>query len=323
MISGYRIDADRLVLASDPLEHFGDLVWIDLCEPTREEEAALECRLGIDLPTREEMAEIELSARLYQEGEATFMTATLIAHADGPSPEKAPVTFVLHGKRLITVRYNRPRAFETFPKRAEKTALGCIDGATTLMALLEATVERLADITERAANTVDGLSRQIFRPESKEKRKGRDYHATLETIGQAGDMTSFILESLVTLDRLATFMSHAMARHHQGEGLRRRLKSLTRDIHSLIEHANFLSQKSTFLLEATLGMINIEQNAIIKIFSVAAVIFLPPTLVASIYGMNFRLMPELSWPFGYPFALLLMIFSALVPYWFFKRRGWL
>ncbi|GAB4574234.1 MAG: magnesium/cobalt transporter CorA [Rhodothalassiaceae bacterium] len=322
MIIGYCIEDNRLKEVEDPIAHFADLVWIDLLEPTPEEKTTLQCHLMIDLPTREEMAEIEVSARLYQEGEAIFMTATLIANAETPLPEKAPVTFILHGRRLISVRYHRPRAFETFPKRAARSELGCMDGTTTLMALLEAVVERLADLTEREAMANDTISRQIFRPDNRDIRVSRDYRAVLEAIGQSGDMTALLLESLVTLDRLVTFMMlHAIQSGHGG--LKGRLKSLARDIHSLSEHSLFLSQKASFLLEATLGMINIEQNAIIKIFSVAAVIFLPPTLVASIYGMNFRFMPELGWPFGYPFAIGLMIVSALIPFWYFKRKGWL
>jgi magnesium transporter len=145
----------------------------------------------------------------------------------------------------------------------------------------------------------------------------------LEQIGRKGDLTSHIRDSLVTLERLVGFLGHVAMQRKSGKDLRERLKTLSRDVRSLTDHSSFLSQKITFLLDATLGMINIEQNAIIKIFSVAAVVFLPPTLIASIYGMNFEEMPELDWLFGYPFAIALMILSAILPYLFFKRRGWL
>ena len=297
-------------------------VWIDLVDPTAEEESEVERRLGIDIPTREEMEEIEISSRLYREDDASFMTATLPAQADGDDPHVAPVTFVLAGDRLVTVRYHEPRAFRTFPIRAEKVQMGCETGEGVLLALLEAVVDRIADILERAGRDIDGISRSVFQRRGAKPTRSQDFQEVLESIGRKGDLTSNIRDSLVTLERLIGFLGQTLQSRSSKE-TRERVKTLSRDVRSLADHASFLAQKITFLLDATLGMINIEQNAIIKIFSVVAVVFLPPTLVASIYGMNFRILPELNWPFGYPFAVGLMVFSAVLPYWFFRRRGWL
>lgn len=323
MIHGYIHAQGRLEPVEDVLERLDDVVWIDLVRPEAAEEQALEQRLGFDVPTREEMEEIEASSRLYFEKGAPFMTAILPAHTEGDDPEMAPVTFVLAGDRLITVRYHEPRAFATFAARAQKSALGSTNGEVVLVALLETTVDRLADVLERAGADVDALSRRVFRAGRGRPGGSGDLRGVLEDIGRKGDLTSNIRDSLVTLERLIGFLTHALAQRGSGKDVRARIKTLARDARSLSDHSSFLSQKITFLLDATLGMINIEQNAIIKIFSVAAVVFLPPTLIASIYGMNFDTMPELEWPYGYPFALGLMLVSAVLPYLLFKRRGWL
>jgi magnesium transporter len=323
MMRAFSADAGQLTPLGDEADAVARAVWIDLVSPTPAEEAELESNLAIGIPTREEMEEIEISSRLYYEDGAAFMTAILPANADGDEVNMQPVTFVLTQTHLVTVRYHEPRAFRTFPARAQKVAMGCETAEGVLIALLEAVVDRIADILERAGRDIDGISRNIFRNKSGTLTKSADLQDTIEAIGQKGDLTSNIRDSLVTLARLAGFLGQATLEKRWGENSRERVKTLARDIRSLADHLGFLSQKNTFLLDATLGMINIEQNAIIKIFSVAAVVFLPPTLIASIYGMNFEHMPELDWPFGYPFAIALMIASAILPYVFFKRRGWL
>lgn len=323
MIRTYVIESGRLVAFEGLRETLDGVVWFDLVEPTKEEEARLEGVLDVDLPTKEEMEEIEISSRLYNEDGGAFMTALLPARADDDDPDMHPVSFVLVSERLVTIRYHEPRAFKTFPLRAEKVPMGCETGEGVLIALLEAIVDRLADILERAGRDIDGISRAIFRQRDGKPTRNEDFKATLENIGRKGDLTSNIRDSLVTLERLVGFLSQDMIQRKSGRETRERIKTLSRDIRSLEDYAGFLAQKITFLLDATLGMINIEQNAIIKIFSVAAVVFLPPTLIASIYGMNFVHMPELEWLLGYPFAIGLMILSAILPYLFFKRRGWL
>jgi magnesium transporter len=323
MIKAFVVDKGRLRATGDLLNK-GEVVWADLFDPTKEEEQAIEDWIGVGIPTREEMEEIEISSRLYTENGAFFMTAILPAQADGDRPVMSPVTFVLSENRLVTIRYHEPRAFQTFPARAEKADTGCTSGETILIALLEAIVDRVADILERASREVVEISHDIFHPaEKKASKRDRGFQIVLRRIGRKEDLVSKIQDSLLTLQRLSGFLGQATMQRGSDKDVRGRVKTLARDVESLSDHAAFLSQKITFLLDATLGMINIEQNAIIKIVSVAAVVFLPPTLVASVYGMNFDVMPELKWLLGYPFALALMVLSAVLPFWYFKRRGWL
>ena len=318
MIRAYELFSQRLrVVATDS----SNVIWWDLIDPDREEETGLEGRLGLELPTRDEMQEIEISSRLYSEDGGHFMTALIPSYTDGDDVVIQPITFILCDHRLITIRYIEPRAFTTFLQRAEKTSLDLISGETVLLGLLEAIVGRSADILERAGREIDIISRSVFGQKGADSRRDGNYKATLEEIGRKGDLASNIRDSLATLERVLVFLGPKLTT--SDKGLRDRLKALVSDARSLSDHAGFMAQKITFLLDATLGLINIEQNAIIKIFSVAAVVFLPSTLVASIYGMNFELMPELRWAFGYPLAIGLMILSAVLPYYFFKRRGWL
>ncbi len=323
MIRGFACQDGRLEGVDEVMAQLDRVTWMDLVDPTRDEELALGRYLGIDIPTREEREEIEISSRLYHQDGAAFMTAILPAQTEGEVPLIAPVTFVLAGERLITIRQHEPRAFQTFPARAVKVSMACADGETILVALLEAIVDRLADVLEHVGRDIDRISHDVFQLHQAKPTKSRDFQKILEGIGRKGDLTSDIRDSLATLERLIGFLGHVTTQRKSSKDIRERVKTLARDVRSLADHASFLSQKNTFLLDATLGMINIEQNAIIKIFSVAAVVFLPPTLVASIYGMNFEAMPELHWVIGYPFAIGLMIISAILPYLYFKRRGWL
>jgi magnesium transporter len=294
-----------------------DAVWIELVDPTRAEEVAVEKSIGLLLPTREEMAEIEASSRLYQEDGGTFMTATVLVNADGDLPTAAPVTFVLTGDRLVTIRYVEPKAFKAFAAQAERQPSLCPGGAQTFLGLLDAIVDRTADIIERTAGEVETQSRIIF-----SRPRGAAFEAILNRLGRAQNINAKARDSLISLARLLSFA--VLAEQFVGDKeLRDHLKSLQRDVQSITDHSGFLSGNITFLLDAALGLINIEQNSIFKIFSVFSVMFLPPTLVAGIYGMNFEHMPELKWLHGYPFAVVLMLVAALGPLLWFKRRGWL
>jgi len=194
-----------------------------------------------------------------------------------------------------------------------------------MLGLIEAIIDRTADALERVGDEVDVISREVFRNKAKSvSKKTRDLQSLIEQIGTKGDFLTKLRESLVSITRLIAYHSAVDRRTHRtSKEVRQRVKLIQRDAAALGEHAIFLSGKINFLLDATLGLINLEQNQIIKIFSVAAVVFLPPTLVASIYGMNYDFMPELHWSFGYPFALGMMLVSAILPYFYFKRRGWL
>jgi magnesium transporter len=300
-----------------------ETVWIDLVRPAEAEERAVQAALGVNVPTRAEMAEIEASSRLYRDGTAAVMTVMVPSDADADVPTLVPITFVLAGERLVTVRHHELRAVETFAARAVKAAPGCGDGEGVMVALLETIVDRLADLVERAVNEVDALSRALFQSPAEGAPPRGDVHELLRQLGRKGDLNSKIVESLMTLERLAGFLGPLQLEWRSLPRRRARLRTFARDVASLADYAGFLERKIGFLLDATLGLVGIEQNATIKIFSVVAVVFLPPTLIASIYGMNFARMPELAWPLGYPAALVLMVLSAILPYWLFKRRRWL
>jgi magnesium transporter len=294
-------------------------VWIDLVSPTPEEVASVEESLGLEIPTRAEMEEIEHSSRLYEENDALFMTAPILHGSATDMPATTAVTFVLARSALVTLRYANPLPLQAFARRAERLPHLISSPEIVLLGLLEQIVDRLADIMEATTLNLESVSRNIFH---KGKRKGAsdDFEAMLRQLGHAGDLSTKAKESLLGLNRLLLFLSTQSRLKKEGKT---RLKSLVRDIASITEHSNFIANKVTFLLDATLGLINIEQNNIVKIFTVASVAFLPPTLIASIYGMNFHVLPELDWQFGYPFAILLMILSAVLPFWYFRRRGWL
>ena len=297
-----------------------EAVWIDLTAPTVQEDRQVEQFLGIAMPTREEMQEIEVSSRLYVENGARYMTATLMCRSDSAAPKTTPVTFVLSHHRLATVRYDDPRPFAIVEHKLGRSCPARISGDVVLFDLLDAVIDRAADILERVGAEVDDLSRMIFEPEDSEPPV---YNDILKALGRKGDLTSKVRESLVSVGRVLLFLANESEGMKWGKETRTQLQSMQRDVVSLTDHASYLSNKITFLLDAMLGVVNIQQNAIIKIFSVAAVVLLPPTLVASIYGMHFKHMPELEWPFGYPAALVVMILAAVVPYMYFKWRKWL
>lgn len=301
-------------------------LWVDTLAPTPAEIALVETSLGLHLPTHEEMREIEPSNRLYVENGAIFMTATVIVRADEPNPSNDVITFILSKGVLITVRHYESKAIPLFAQRLlRQPGAQCEDA---LLGLLEALVNRIADILERLSVDLDSVSRLIFgeRPGTEKRRAGerRDLQIVLKMLGRNEDLASTARESLMGLNRMARFLLNLTEEEalRFGKDRKARLKTLTRDVDSLNEYVAFELQKVMFLLDATLGMISIEQNRIIKLFSVAAVVFLPPTLIASVYGMNFDAMPELKWTFGYPAALVAMAMSAVLPYWYFKRKGW-
>jgi magnesium transporter len=215
----------------------------------------------------------------------------------------------------VTLRYEDLRAFSIFAERAPQ---GHLDkGSTALLGLFDAIVERLARTLDDMGDRVEGASTSIFH-----RPRGGDFRPLLTGLAQAQSVTSLTRNSLVSLARAIGFAS--LSEEFGGDGdCRAHLETLQRDVQSLIEHAGQQSSHIAFLLDAALGLINIEQNGIIKFFSVVAVVFMPPTLIASIYGMNFDVLPELHWAFGYPAALVAMVIAGVAPYVYFKRRGWL
>src|SRR3954452_13793473 len=296
-------------------------IWFDLVKPTQQEDKLVEAHLGIAVPTREEMQEIEVTSRLYVENGARYMTATLMCQSDSDTPKTTPVTFILSGHRLITVRYDDPRPFSIVGNKLGRVCPAGINGESVLMDLLDAVIDRAADILERIGTEVDQVSHDIFEPESEDATPS--YKDILKAIGRKGDLASKVRESLVSIGRLLLYLANEADAMRWAKETRSQLRGMQRDVQSLSDHATYLSNKITFVLDALLGVVFIEQNNIIKIFSIAAVVLMPPTLVASIYGMNFKHMPELDWTLGYPLAILLMLAAAALPYVLFKWKGWL
>jgi magnesium transporter len=297
-------------------------VWIDLVSPTVQEDRLIETFLGIAVPTREEMQEIEVSSRLYVENGARYMTATLMCQSDSALPQTTPVTFILSSHRLCTVRYDDPRPFAIVENKLARLCPPKVSGESVLMDLLDAVIDCSADIQERIGAEIDQVSHSIFEPD--DEAMPPSYNDVLKALGRKGDLTSKVRESQVSVGRLLSFLANEAEGMKWPKDARTQLTSMQRDVIQLSDHATFLSNKITFLLDAMLGVVNIQQNAIIKIFSIAAVVFMPPTLVASIYGMNFHHgMIELDWKYGYPFALALIVVAAVVPLVIFKWKKWL
>ena len=320
MLRLYPAGATAPIAAEPDPALFRQAVWIDLQDPSEAEHAATEGGLGIELPTRADMEEIEATSRVYRDGDATVITVTHLVGLDSPNPSLVPISFVVTPTHLITQRFADPRAFRAVEQGCVRDPIPDAPIAV-LLRLLDAIVDRTADILELMAREIDTTSAHVFGRNMPAKRLSiGDLNAILQEIGRLHFVTGKAHESLLTLARAVSYLSLP---GREPDTPREATKALQRDIASLTETSNFNAATVAFLMDATVGRISVEQNAIIKIFSVAAVVFLPPTLVASIYGMNFEFMPELGWRFGYPLAILLMILSAVLPYLYFKRRGWL
>ena len=299
--------------------------WVDLEEPTEEEEALVERCVRLDVPTEDEMAEIEPSSRLYERNGALYMTVSVLYGVQEGQPRTAPISFVLTDNRLVTVRYATPKPVRAFSDHARRDPELVRDASTALIRMLDAIIDRLADELETVSGDIEQISATIFRKDMDERRipAGR-LTALLTRIGRTQTLLAKIRYSAVSMARMLSFLSASQRAHENSASeLRNHIVSLTTDVTSLSEHSSFLSDNLTFLLDASLGLISIEQNAAMKLFSWAAVVFLPPTLIAGIFGMNFHYMPELNWHYGYPISLALMFASAIGPYLYFKKRGWI
>jgi magnesium transporter len=307
-----QVPADALVVDDT-------VAWIELLNPTREEELAVETALGAGVPTREDMAEIEASSRLYRRNGAVYMTAlVLVRPNDKPELSRAePVSFVLVGDRLVTVRYSEPKSFTLFEAQVAREPALCASGPRVFLGLMEAIVDRLADILEETSAEVKTTAKLIFKPEA-----NRKFEPILVRMGVHQHLNTMIHESLVSIARVISFARLA-PQFEQDPAAQEQLRSQARDAQSLVEHSGYIGSTIAFQLDAALGLINIEQNDINKVFSIAALLFLPPTLIAGIYGMNFVVLPELHWAWGYPFALALMVVSMAIVMVWIKRKGWL
>ena len=309
-------------LLAEPGARLQDALWVDLFNPTKEEELLLEQALGLQIPTRAEMREVESSSALYRENSATFVTVRAVLRDPEQQPRLASITLVRTEKVLVTVRYAQPKSFSEFMARVAKPAARINTSLSALLCFLETLVDRDADILEEIGDALDPVSREIFSQNAGAMKSiaAADLGRVLKQIGQSGDLASRVRESLHSVARSVPFLRAELSDDH---ALHVRLKTLGTDVQSLLEHDNFLQTQIQFLLDSNLGLISIQQNAIMKTLSIAAVVFLPPTLIGSIYGMNFEGMPELHWRHGYPYALALMALSAVCPLLYFRIKRWL
>ena len=302
-----------------------DATWIDLAEPTKEEEALVERCIKVGIPTEDEMKEIEPSSRLYERDGVLYMTVSVLYGIVDGEPSTTPVGFVLANGRLVTIRYATPRPVLVFSDHVRREPELARDSMTVMIRLLDAIIDRLADELENVGAEMEAISSHIFARDLEARRiPAARLTALLTRIGRAQTLLTKIRYSAVSTNRMLSFLGGSKLMHEPAQvEARHHLTSLTTDVVSLSEHSSFLSDNLTFQLDASLGLISIEQNAAMKLFSWAAVVFLPPTLVAGIFGMNFHHMPELDWVWGYPASLVVMLGSMILPYLYFKRRGWI
>jgi magnesium transporter len=323
MLTIYDTTGNSLLRHNETAPITKDTVWFDLLNPTKEEDNKVEGLLKISVPTRAEMREIEASSRFYQENGATYMTCFVLHNLEDGKAATSTVTFILTGNALVTVRYADPKAFPMMLQRVERGDASCVSGAAIMIGLIETLIERKADLIEYLQDKVDKLASGIFDIEGRRRKGANRLDVLLKETGAEGDIVARAREAATSLDRVLHFFKHTAAERNCDPKVIQRIDMAEKDIYSLTEHMRFLSDRIGFLLDASLGLISTEQNQIIKLFSVMAVMLMPPTLVASIYGMNFRHMPELEWIDGYPIALGAMLLSAIIPFFYFRRKGWL
>ena len=300
-----------------------DVSWLDLLNPTDEEKADVESRYGLRLPSRQELSEVESSSRVYEENGVLYLSMPIVAHARALDQAPSPLGFVLSKDVLITIRYTKLHSFDTV---AAKFSAGggprtSVDGFATL---IDAMVDLSADLLEEIGAELDATSRAVFPKTRKRHRMTRSNEGLrdmLIDVGGAGERLSLIRDILLGLQRIVPFVVTG-ERDWISHEKQVRLRTAQTDLLSLADYETHLFGKVQFLLDAVLGFINTKQNDIFQVLTVVSVVGIPPTLVASIYGMNFRNMPELSWAWGYQYGLLIIILSTILPIVWFKWRGW-
>ncbi len=316
MISALRTNRGRLEpidLKHDP-DALGQAIWIDLIEPTDEERSLVSTIFSHPLPETSDVEEIEASSNyfVFEDG---FQVNCLFLHRSGEKLKNSTVAMLLDEKRLVTLSAREIPIMRLLRMRLQRRTDIIDDPVALVMELHEIKVDELADILEETHRSIESISRQVL-----DRNNEAELVNALDGLARTEDINAKVRLCLMDGQRdLGFLLRHA----HLSPEYAERVRLMLGDIETLLPHNTFLSEKVDFLLNAALGFINLQQNNIIKIFSIAAVVFLPPTLVASIYGMNFRFMPELTWHWGYPLALVLMVLSGIAPYLYFKRKGWL
>lgn len=304
-----------------------EIVWLDLVDPSPEEAAFVERTTQLQPPTLEDLSEIEASSRIYIENGALFMSAPLAHRGDNNALLATPAGFILTPERLVTIRFKPLVAFETFVRTLTRGDAPYKTSAAIFAGLIDAIVDRLADVLELIAADLDQLSHRLFRlspataKASKPSREQDYLRQALQRVGSAGDASSQIRDALLGIARIVPFVAIHGA-DWVGAEVKVELETLRHDVGSLSDYDGHLLNKVQLLLDATLGLINVEQNNIIKVLTIVTVVGVPPTLIASMYGMNFHNMPEYDWAWGYPYGLTLIFLSTVLPLIWFKMRGW-
>lgn len=315
MLNAFVLDKQRLIVTSpnDAQFSLASALWVDLVDPTDEEREQVAVLYGRELPETDEVDEIEASARFYQDEDGLHIHSLFLHEVDG-HPHNTSVAFTLGGQRLFSLREREIPAFRLLRMRARRMRDIAPDPVSIYIALQEIKIDDLADTLEEVHQGLEEVSRMVL------ETQDRKLEEAIDELTRHEDVNGKVRLCLMDTQRDLTFL---LRYGHLTQERTEQVRDLLRDINSLLPHNDFLFQKINFLMSAAQGFISMEQNQIIKIFSIAAVVFLPPTLLASIYGMNFQFMPELGWRFGYPLALLFMVLAGIAPYWYFKRRGWL
>jgi magnesium transporter len=297
--------------------------WIDLLHPTSEERASVEGGYGIGLPSREELSGVELSSRISLKDGVLYLSMPTVSHMIELEHAPSPLGFVLSKNLLVTIRYAQLYAFDTVAERCAKGE-GILSSVEAFTALVDEMVELSADLIERIAADLDEVSRGVFSKLGKQKhvtRSNEELRGVLTSVGNAGERLSRIRDGVLGLQRIVPFVA-GVEQDWIPANVRARLRATQSDLTSLAEYETHLSDKAQFLLDAVLGFINTKQNDIFQVLTVISIVGIPPTLVASIYGMNFKNMPELSWAWGYPYSLAVILLSGILPIVWFKWRRW-
>lgn len=325
MLTIHRHDGTSCPLPAAGISAAGD--WIDLVDPTDEEKAFVEQTTGLKVPTLPQLSEVEISSRLRRDHGALYLSLPLVFRDPEKKPKITPVGFLLTDKHLVTVRFEALKAFDTCRARINDGEVCHPSASGLFVTLLEAIVDRLADVLEEVGEDLDDAADEVFRRDvdggrsRRPKIQGQRLRVMLRRVGSLRQLLSKIRATLLGIGRLAPYVEE-QSRTWLPDDTRHRLETVRHDVDSLDEYEAHLSDKVQFLLDADLGLINIEQNDTFRVLTVVSVVGIPPTLIASMYGMNFKNMPELSWTYGYAWGLGLMLLSALLPLVWFRIKGW-
>ncbi len=301
--------------------------WIDAFEPTNAEMAFLRRAMGARVPSLDDLLEIENSSRLAYENGALIMSLPATIKEAGGYPQGTPIGFVVTPARLATIRFAHLPSFDMIAKHICDNGDLSSGGYGAIVTILEIIVDHVADMLERIGGDLDTMSRTVFAsgPLGGKRRRPQTANTRLafilKTIGRDGDLVSKVTESMLGLSRMVPFIASKGQASVTPE-LKGRLETIGQDVKSLHEFQEHLSSKTQFLLDTLLGLANIEQNDVFRVLTVVSVVGIPPTFIASMYGMNFKVMPELEWTYGYAYALTLIFLSAVIPAGWFKYKGW-